>query len=189
MGHRKATILIVPGYADSGPQHWQSRWLSHFSHSIKVFQKDWIHVERDAWVAALDAAIQKAIGPIVLVGHSLGCSAILAWVHSHRGKKCLHKIRGAFLVAPPDPQSDAFRALTIQGFDTLFLHQLPFPSILVASENDPFLSLEKAKAFAHAWGARCINAGKRGHLGDDSGVGEWEEGRKWLLELIDQNLC
>jgi hypothetical protein len=82
-------------------------------------------------------------------------------------------VKAAFLAAPPDPQSKAFRALTtIRGFDAPSLRKLPFPSLLVASENDPFLSLEKAKEFAHAWGSHLANVGKKGRIGDDSEVGD-----------------
>jgi len=180
----KATILIIPGYADSSPSHWQGVWLEQFPNAVKVIQKDWVHVDRHKWVHTLDSAIQLALQPIILVGHSLGCSTILYWVNSKESKKSIHKIKGALLVAPPDPHGEAYRALSIKGFDPLPLDQLPFRSILVTSANDPFLSVEQAHYFADRLGSEFINIGKRGHIGEDSGLGEWKEGKALLQKLM-----
>lgn len=116
----KNTILIVPGYGDSGPEHWQTYWQRQFPNSMRVVQKDWINVDREEWVNALDSAIQLAKTPIVVVGHSLGASTILFWASRNQS---IHKIKGALLVALPDPQSDAFRALKIKGFEEVPLTQ------------------------------------------------------------------
>lgn len=179
------TLLIVPGYADSSPSHWQGVWLKLFSNAVKVVQKDWINVDQAEWVQALDSAIQLALQPITLVGHSLGCSTILYWINSKESKKSIHKIKGALLVAPPDPNSEAYRALLIKGFDLLPLNKLPIPSILVASENDPFLSIEQGRYFADRLGSEFINIGRRGHIGEDSGLGEWKEGKALLKKLLE----
>ncbi len=180
----KNTILIVPGYGDSGPEHWQTYWQRQFPNSMRVVQKDWFNVEREEWVNTLDSAIQLAKAPIILVGHSLGASTILIWANSEQSKKNLHKIKGALLVALPDPQSDAFRALKIKGFEEVPLTQLPFPSILVASENDPFLSINKAHSYARCLGSELINIGNQGHIGDDSKLRDWEEGKQLLMKLL-----
>lgn len=173
-------MIIVPGYADSGPEHWQSHWHALYPDAVRIVQKNWTKVDADAWVAVLDDAIEKSPKPVVLVGHSLGCSTILLWASRH---KSTHKVKGALLVAPPDPDSIVFQELGLKGFETVPLNKLPFPSILIASEDDPFLSIEQAKHYAHSWGSQFVNVGKKGHLGNDSGVGDWEEGRKWLKRL------
>jgi serine hydrolase len=178
-------LLISTGYADSGPGHWQTAWAKSFPHSVKIVQEDWIHPNREAWVEALDAAIRVAKLPVVLVGHSLGSAAIVLWASSRRGQESIGKIKGAFLVALPDPESAAYRALAIQGFDPLPLNKLPFPSLLVASSNDPFVSLEKARSFASRLGSELINVGALGHIGSDSDVGEWNEGKELLKKLYE----
>ncbi|RVB59940.1 alpha/beta hydrolase, partial [Mesorhizobium sp. M7A.F.Ca.CA.002.04.1.1] len=38
---RDADILIVPGYTNSGPDHWQSRWQSKLSTARRVEQAEW----------------------------------------------------------------------------------------------------------------------------------------------------
>ncbi len=179
------TLLISSGYADSGPGHWQLAWAAAFPNSIKVIQEDWINPNRDAWVQALDAAIRSAILSVVLVGHSLGSTAIVHWASSNRGKESIGIIKGAFLVALPDPASVAYRALAINGFDPLPLNRLPFSSILVTSSNDPFVSLEKARYFASRLGSEFINVGKKGHIGSNSDVGEWNEGKELLRKIYE----
>ncbi len=185
MKQEKCTILIIPGYGDSSPNHWQGVWLEHFPNAVKVIQKDWINVDSHEWVQILDSAIRLATQPIILVGHSLGCSTILHWIHSKESKKSIHKIKGALLVAPPDPDSEAYLALSIKGFDSMPLDKLPFPSILVASADDPYLSIEKGRYFADHFGCEFINIGKRGHIGEDSGLGEWLEGKALLEKLLE----
>jgi predicted alpha/beta hydrolase family esterase len=184
MRKEESTILIVPGYGDSGSNHWQGRWLQHFPNAVKVAQKDWTKIDGQEWVQTLDSAIQSAEQPIILVGHSLGCTAIIVWANLQESGKSFSKIKGALLVGPPDPTSKAYRALSIKGFDALPLNQLPFPSILVASENDPFLSLEQARLFATSLGSDFVTVGKRNHMGEDSGLGEWKEGLALLNKFI-----
>lgn len=184
MRQENGTFLIVPGYADSSPSHWQGVWLELFSNAVKVVQKDWINVDQVEWVQTLDSAIQLALQPIILVGHSLGCSTILYWINSKESKNSIHKIIGALLVVPPDPHSKAYRALSIKGFDLFPLNKLPIPSILVASENDPFLSINQGRFFADHLGSEFINIGRKGHVGEDSGLGEWKEGQALIQKLV-----
>jgi len=85
-------------------------------------------------------------------------------------------IRGALLVAPADTDRRPF-------FDGVPLQPLPFPSILIASENDPHLELERARLFARQWGSRLVNLGLAGHINVESGFGPWPEGEALLAEL------
>jgi len=80
------------------------------------------------------------------------------------------------LVAPADVDQRPF-------FDTVPLWPLPFPSVLVASENDPHLELERAKWLARHWGSRLVNLDRAGHINIESGFGPWPEGEELLREL------
>mgnify|MGYP002479844118 CR=1 FL=1 len=51
------------------------------------------------------------------------------------------------------------------------------------SENDPFVSLERARFFARQWEAPCVDVGKLGHINADSDLGEWPVGRDILKQL------
>ena len=165
------TVIIVPGLGDSGPDHWQTRWGQANPAYRRVRQRDWDRPQVDEWVEALDREIRRAPSPVILVGHSLGCITIAEWA-----QRCWTDIESALLVAPADVDQRPF-------FDTVPLWPLPFPSILVASENDPYLEWERAKLFARHWGSRLINLGQAGHINAESGFGPWPEGEALLREL------
>lgn len=167
----ETTVIIVPGLGDSGPEHWQTRWEQAHPAYRRVRQRDWHQPQVDAWVEALDREIRRAPSTPILVGHSLGCITIVEWA-----QRCWSNIGGALLVAPADVDQRPF-------FNTVPLWPLPFPSILVASENDPYLELERARQFARHWGSRLVNLGQAGHINVESGFGPWSEGEALLREL------
>src|SRR5690606_12476627 len=93
-----ADILIIPGLGHAGPGHWQHRWASRIRNARFVEQEEWHEPALDDWVSAIERDIMMATRPVVLVGHSLGVSAIVA----ASARLTDTKVRGAFLVAPPD---------------------------------------------------------------------------------------
>lgn len=126
----------------------------------------------------MERAVAASSRDTVLVAHSLGCLAVVHWAaRSPRG------IRGALLVAPPDPDEITFTP-DARGFDALPRSPLPFPSIVVASSDDPFGSLEFARRCAACWGSRLVEIGARGHINAESGLGAWQQGRELLDRLV-----
>jgi hypothetical protein len=61
---------------------------------------------------------------------------------------------------------------------------LPFPAIVVASHNDPWIGQHAARRLARGWGARFEDMGEAGHINAQSGLGAWPQGQAWLDELI-----
>lgn len=176
----EADILIVPGWSDSGTDHWQSRWQRNLKTARRIEQEDWRHPRRDQWVGRIIAAAAASARPVVLVAHSLGVAAVAhAGVRMPRGL-----VAGAFLVAPADIESASEWPVTDgqtldvaeSGFAPLPTTGLPFQSVLVASSNDPYCSLERARAMAQAWGSTFVEAGALGHINASSGHGPWPEG-------------
>jgi predicted alpha/beta hydrolase family esterase len=45
----EADILIVPGWSDSGPEHWQTRWQAKLSTARRVTQRDFEKPIRAEW--------------------------------------------------------------------------------------------------------------------------------------------
>ena len=132
----------------------------------------------DDWVAALDDAIAAASAPPVLVAHSLGCHAI-----AHHAARHPRPVHGALLVAPPNVDDPDFPPL-ISGFRPIPRSLLPFPSILVASNDDWFIAVDEARELAHAWGSRFVVLDRGGHINTDAGFGPWPEGERLLSELL-----
>ena len=105
-------ILIVPGWTNAGPDHWQTRWQARLKTARRVEQADWEKPNLKAWTAQLLAAIEAAEKPVVLVAHSCGVPTVAhAAVRLHDDR-----VIGAFLVAPA---SEAVTA-AIPGIDPAF---------------------------------------------------------------------
>ena len=171
-------VLILPGFGNSGPQHWQTLWELQHPDWQRVNLGEWDGPACDDWVRALDLAVQACPSPPVLVAHSLACLLVAHWVHrSSRVPK------GAFLVAVPDPKTVSFPA-TARGFVPVPLVPFMFRSLVVASANDPLGSLVYAKHCAMAWGSMFIDIGQAGHINADSGHGEWNEGYELFRQYV-----
>jgi serine hydrolase len=173
-----ARVLLLPGLYDSGPEHWQTYWEREDPTFVRVAQREWVTPRRADWVATLEGAVAAAGPGVVLVAHSTGCVAVAFWAQETR-----RRVRGALLVAPSDTESPAYPT-DPTGWRPMPLARLPFPSLVVASENDRFVALERARAFAEAWGSRFVNVGPAGHINADSGLGSWSAGRALLEELL-----
>ena len=174
-----SNVLLLPGWQNSGPTHWQSRWETTYG-DRRVDQHDWLRPLRGDWSMRLEEEVLAATGPVVLVAHSLGCVLVAAWAaHS----KQTHRVRAALLVAPGDLERDDLRQ-AIPGWAPIVRQPLPFPSLLVAGNDDPYCAAPRARQLAADWGARFVDAGARGHLNGDSGLGGWPEGRALLAELL-----
>jgi predicted alpha/beta hydrolase family esterase len=165
-------ILIVPGLGDSGPHHWQSRWERQLSTARRVAQADYDDPARTDWIERIVRETQASRRPVMLVAHSLGVPAV---AHAAPMLDPRH-VRGAFLVGLPDVEDEARVPPAAARFAPLPLDPLPFPSLLVASRNDPHCSYDRAEEIANAWGAAIVDAGESGHLDAESGHGPWPEG-------------
>jgi predicted alpha/beta hydrolase family esterase len=163
-------LLFIAGLNGSGPDHWQTRWRSKLATAKLVEQADWDHPDLDGWVDAIVAASRRAERPVVFIAHSLGVTTL-----AHAAPRLPPGVaRGAFLVAPPG--DEALVAAGVSAFAPTPLAPLPFPSVLVASRNDPYGAHELAEAKAAQWGSRVVMAGEAGHINAESGHGPGPEG-------------
>lgn len=172
-----SNILIHPGLGNSGERHWQTIWEKRFPQFKRIDQKQWEFPVCDDWISTIDEWVMRHDPEqVILVGHSLACSAIGYWAQKYQ-----RKIKGAMLVAPSDTEADSYPPGTT-GFAPMPMNKLPFPSITVMSTNDAYVKIERAQAFAKAWGSELVNIGDAGHINADSNLGFWEFG----LELLDR---
>ena len=187
---RAAKVFLLPGWQNSGPEHWQSRWERMYGYE-RVQQHDWMRPLRGDWIARLQDVVlghtahQEPETPadIVLVGHSLGCLLVAAWAaHS----QLTRHVRAALLVAPGDPQREELAGV-LNSWAQIPQETLPFPSVLLGSQDDPYCSFMRAQAFAGAWGSEFIDYGQSGHINSDSGLGDWPQGHALLMQLADRD--
>ena len=172
-------FLILPGWQNSGPLHWQSLWQEQYGYQ-RVEQHDWMRPLRGDWIARLEDVVLSSSAPVVLVAHSLGCQLVAAWAAHSRNTS---RVQAALLVAPGDVERAELRPL-LASWSPMVRQRLPFASTLVASRNDPYCSFERAQGFAQAWGADLVDAGEFGHINADSGLADWPQGQALLHALI-----
>lgn len=176
-------ILIIPGLGGSGENHWQSYWSRSFDKAIRLEQENWEEPELEKWLNNLHNAIENLDKPVILVAHSLAVSLVLHWAVKYNSRN----VKGALLVAPADVESPEHTPDVVRGFAPMPTPKLTFPSMVVASINDPYISLSRAQYFAEKWGSEFINIGEKGHINSDSDLGLWDEGQLILARLQSKN--
>ena len=174
------STLIVPGLDGSGPGHWQRIWAEQDPRSEIVEQEDWAWPVLSDWLHGLEARIAEAPG-CVIVAHSLGCVLV---AHLAARPAAAH-VRGALLVAPADIGRLVRARPDLADFAFEPSRPLPFPTILAASRNDPFMGWREARAQAGGWGSAFVDLGHAGHVNVASGFGEWRDGPVLAGGLMD----
>ncbi|PZR29288.1 MAG: alpha/beta hydrolase [Citrobacter freundii] len=170
--------FIIPGLGNSGPQHWQTYFERTLPDCVRIEQAEWDAPSCAAWISTIDAALEGYdLSTVILIGHSLGCATVAHWYKQYN-----KKIKGAMLVAPSDLEAPGY-TFPVTGFDPIPLETLPFKTIVVASTNDHWITIERAEFFADRWGSKLVNLGNAGHINAASGYGDWEEGIELLKRL------
>jgi len=186
---QSATILIVPGLRDAVAEHWQTLLALRLEqqgravHQVPAMGRD--DLDCATRVAAIEREAQSIEGPLIFVAHS-GCVVVMLvqWALQTR-----RDVQGASLLAtPPDfdqPMPGGYptlAALDAGGWLPVPREQLPFPSIVAASRNDPLGRIERVAGLALAWGGRFVDLGNVGNLNPASGFGGWPR----AFEFIDE---
>ena len=149
-----ATILMIGDRAPLDDGHWLARWAGRLSTAIQVPD----HPSNDP----LPDLITGAQSPVIAVAYRDGVERLIRHAGTADGEP---GVRGAFLVAPPSgtPLEDR-------------VDPLPFPSVLVASRDDPDCEFDRAEEMGARWGSHVVDAGEAGRLDGASGRGPWPEG-------------
>jgi uncharacterized protein len=168
-----AHFLVQPGWQNSGPHHWQTLWEAQLGPAAtRVSQQDWLITERVAWTAALEQTIRRTPGPVVVLAHSIGCMATIFAIAEA-------PVAAVVLVTPADAERpDAPE--TLHTFAPIPMRPLATPALVVASDSDPYCTLDRAEAFAQAWKADVEIVTGGGHINAEAGFGPWPDGW-WMV--------
>ncbi len=181
MRNESIRYLIVPGWQGSPEDHWQTHWQDSLPNSARVEQTDWLTPRREDWVAALAEAVAADNTAVILIAHSLGCIAVAHWART-APLHLVRRVQGALLVAPADVERLACAA-ALRNFAPIPGDRLPFPSQVVASDNDAAISAVRALELAHCWGSEVDILSGAGHINVNSGHRCWEQGFAYLYRL------
>ncbi|HET9699945.1 MAG TPA: alpha/beta hydrolase [Burkholderiales bacterium] len=184
-----STTLVVPGLHGSGPDHWQTWFERQVPEARRVEQTNWEQPVLARWAEEVRRGIDLAEGAVWIVAHSFGCLAAVAAA----AERC-DRVAAALLVAPADPDRFSTVGLCRDGDRShvgvgalLPREPLGFPSLVVASGNDPWAPLTKAAYWANLWGSRLHFLGNAGHINPASGFGPWPEGLALFRSMQETN--
>jgi predicted alpha/beta hydrolase family esterase len=169
-------LLVIPGLNNSGPAHWQTWLQGHFSrHAVRVEQDDWASADLARWSQRIEITLARHPGARwVAVAHSFGCLALLRFL-AQGGEG----VQSALLVAPADPAKFGIAGKLPQA-------PLAIPSVLVASETDPWMTFGTACVWARVWGSQLINLGDAGHINTEAGFGPLPQAKTLVDQMVQR---
>ena len=116
--------------------------------------------------------------------HRLIDRALKARVRLFVSDYIIDELADLMLVAPADVESAAHTPGHLRGFAPISRVPLPFPAVTVASTNDPYMTLARARELAEAWNTEFVNAGPLGHINVAAGFGPWPVGEAIVHRLL-----
>ncbi|ABQ66475.1 RBBP9/YdeN family alpha/beta hydrolase [Rhizorhabdus wittichii] len=175
--------LLLPDLDGGEPGYWLRHWIDSRIDCRLVDLGQARRPDRNSLVTRLDHALRRLDAPVILVGHGVGALTIAAWA-GLMSSESEAAVAGALLIAPGDPAAaDADPRLS--DFAPLPSEVFSFPALLVASDDDPALSPDRAFSLARQWGAGFARFGACGHFAPADGLGWWPEGEELLDRFID----
>lgn len=169
-------LVLVPGFKDSGPEHWQTLWQARVPSLLRITQRRWDNPDIELWIGAIKRLIDERGRPAVLIGHSLG--ALASCCLAADGHPL---IAGLMLVAPAEPTR-------FEAEDRVPERALGRPSLVVASQNDSVMRYARAEHWSRIWGAGLVDLGEAGHINAEAGFGPWPHGLNLLADLVGRVL-
>ncbi len=174
--------LILAGIGNSGPVHWQTQWQQQWPERfVKVEHSEWDAPVAAAWGRELSEHLRCLDCEVVLVAHSLACLLVAQWARQASDTE-RQQIRGALLVAVPDPGGPSFPPEAV-GFGEVPQAPLPFPSVVVFSDDDPYDPEGFGVRCAEVWGSTSVGVGALGHINSASNLGLWPDGQRHATSL------
>jgi len=171
-------LLLLHGWGGSDYPHWQS-WLAgeiardYGTVSFPLLQDP--HFPTKAkWMRQVKALLKEQ-QPHTVICHSM---AGTLWFHlCHEGE--IPPVKRLLLVAPPrlDVELETIKSFfPVSAPKDLYAEE----ALLVTSTNDPYLTMDEAKALEKALEIPMKVIEGAGHINADSGYGEWPWVKEWV---------
>jgi hypothetical protein len=179
-------VVIVHGYGGE-PMHGWRPWLKHeleakgFTVSVPAMPSP-NEPRAEEWVATIDREVGDAGEDCILVGHSLGCVAILRYLENAK-----RKVAGAVMVAGfVGGMSEEFSVLANfldAPVNWQRVKKMCPKSTAIFSDNDPYVPLSQEVIFREKLGAKTMILHARGHFSSSEGTTELPEALSAVLEV------
>lgn len=180
-------VVIVHGYTGYPDKNWFP-WLKERLEAQEVEvhvpqMPDTNEPKKDAWVAKLHEVVGEPDEDTFLVGHSLGCPAILRYLESFDTGK---KVGGVVLVAgfAEDIGIEALDTFINEPFDFVSIQQAANSFVALSSDNDPYIELDVAKRMAQNTEAELIVESGAGHFNHKDGFTELPQ----ALDILNRSM-
>ena len=165
-------FVLVPGRYNSGEEHWQSCWEQDVPIWRRINQRNWDDPDIEHWISAIRRTLPQCRQRAILVGHSLGAlsSGCVAVDYPDQ-------VAGLMMVAPAEPSK-------FEAQERVPEHNLGVPALIVASQDDPFMSFPRAQYWSSVWQGELIDLGEAGHINVEAGFGHWPYGLTLLSDFV-----
>ena len=134
---------------------------------------------RGAWVNALIQVVGTPNKETYLIGHSIGCKAIMRYLESLSDDV---QMGGIIFVASwltltnmeerTDDEKRVLKDWNTLPYNFSKIKQIGNKFVAIFSDDDPDVPLENTKVFEKEFGAKIIIESEKGHFSDDAGVFE-----------------
>jgi predicted alpha/beta hydrolase family esterase len=167
---------LLHGWGGSDFPHWQSQLAGEIAKNygtvsfLQLSNPDFPNL--GMWKKELLEHLHT-FSPDIVICHSL---ANILWFHLCNEEE-FQAVQKLYLVAPPTLNC------TVKELSSFFPVQVPTNPhakevLLVASTNDPYMSLQEAQNLGLMLGVPILVLENAGHINAQSGYGEWP----WILE-------
>jgi serine hydrolase len=173
-------VLLLHGWGGSDYPHWQS-WLAgeivkEYGYVKFLRFSNYDEPRLNVWLDELTTALEE-FKPDIVICHSL---ANTLWFHLCNTQN-IREIQKLYLVAPPSMNchvEELKEFFPVKSPKNLHAKE----TLLITSTNDPYMSVEEAKALQKELGIEMKMLENAGHINSDSGFGEWP----WMLEELQK---
>lgn len=179
-------VVLIHGWEGSPENEWlpwvRAELLKKGFEVIVPVLPNSKHPELTAWLDEIEKEIGLVDEETLFVGHSLGCVTVLQFISKRLSPAT--KIGGAVFVAGfsgrfAEPQIKEFYAPEEEVEKTAERINKKF---VIYSDNDEWVTPEKANHFGKLLGAETVLVPGKGHFSEDDGIFELPE----LIEVIEK---
>ncbi len=156
--------------------------LDIYAASLSMPDSD--HPSLQAWVEEIRRHVEEGpIGPVYLVGHSLGVPAILRYIETSNMKR----IGGIVLVSGPSvPTKKKLAAEFLEEpFDFAKILKRTKNCVVIHGSNDPVVSVDQAHFLAESLDTKAVLVKNGGHLNGSAGVTKLPQCLKALNQMFN----